>query len=110
MQKEQVINLKYTFMKKNKVLKVLTGGLIAASCAYVGFLSYDKTSSTTESDLLLANIEALSETESSSTGYIVHHMACVDVNKVPTGKYLAYCYSGGSKSKHEHSCIYCSSI
>ncbi len=97
-------------MNRKKVIPILIGGFILASSAYIGVRTYNESQPLNESDLLLENIEALATTENQPDGYIVHHTGCVDKNKVPTGKHLAYCYTGGTQPKHEHSCTNCSSI
>lgn len=95
---------------RKKFIVTAFGGLILGITIYAGFKSYERTSSTTENDLLLANIEALAGGESGNEGYIVHHMACVNKDKIPTGKYLAYCYKGGHDPEHEHKCSDCSKL
>lgn len=71
-----------------------------------------------DSDLLMQNVEALGQNESSS-GYSNTHLACyktVNYGGIPTlvqtGKYRATCWANpnSSKSYHSHACSTCSSF
>lgn len=94
---------------KKKIKFIVSIATIIAS-VLTGVISYNKTNSKQKNDLLIENVEALSQNETSSGGYIVHHTPCVDVNKTPTGKYKAYCYwsSTANGIYHSHSCTNCS--
>ena len=63
---------------KKKVIAPLLGAVVLGLSAYAGYRTYDAYQGVDESDLLLANIEALATGESGSGGTCGTHYAYID--------------------------------
>lgn len=93
-------------MKKKIVFGVL-GVFFVCAGAILGTRDFDKKSK--GSDLLMANVEALTQNDASSSGYNYTHIACYSnsgSSMTVTGQ-RAICWSnpiGGNKTCHKHDC------
>lgn len=91
---------------------------IGAALAFTAFACYYKycNSNKEQNELILENVEAISNTESGGDSYNVLHFPCYrNVNYVgnqvtiETGQYSATCYKRpyGNRFYHQHSCSNC---
>lgn len=100
-----------------KKVRVFVAAIVAA-CGLMGYVGYEKYSRVSENDLLLANVEALTQGEFKTT-YSSMHLPCYDVimvngelTTIENGKHSATCWENPNSSSttcHSHSCSYCSS-